>query len=223
MNGARYIEISSGRQKMTQGLSILTGASAGATEAFVVVPFELVKIRLQGICEQVQPRKEWVLTEHTDKAQAAKYNGMIDCVQKIVRQEGLLTLYQGLESTIWRHVLWNAGYFGCIFQVRALLPENPTKDKSIQMRNDVMAGTVGGTVGTILNHAHGRGQEQNTELAKGARRCTEVQLGMACTWDSHEGRGIPRAVQGLHAQGAEIGPWWRYPTRGVYWCDGLLP
>ncbi|QRW26372.1 mitochondrial carrier protein [Rhizoctonia solani] len=33
--------------KMTQGLSILTGAAAGATESFVVVPFELVKIRLQ--------------------------------------------------------------------------------------------------------------------------------------------------------------------------------
>ena len=37
-----------GVSKMTQGLSILTGASAGATEAFVVVPFELVKIRLLG-------------------------------------------------------------------------------------------------------------------------------------------------------------------------------
>lgn len=76
---------------------------------------------------------------------------MIDCVTKIVRQEGVLTLYQGLESTMWRHVLWNAGYFGCIFQVRALLPENPTKDKSIQMRNDLISGSVGGTVGTILN------------------------------------------------------------------------
>lgn len=30
---------------MTQGLSILTGCAAGATESFVVVPFELVKIR----------------------------------------------------------------------------------------------------------------------------------------------------------------------------------
>ena len=76
---------------------------------------------------------------------------MIDCVTKIVKNEGLLTLYQGLESTIWRHVLWNAGYFGCIFQVRALLPANPTKDKSVQMRNDIVAGTVGGTVGTIMN------------------------------------------------------------------------
>lgn len=31
---------------MTQQLSILTGCSAGATESFVVVPFELVKIKL---------------------------------------------------------------------------------------------------------------------------------------------------------------------------------
>lgn len=87
----------------------------------------------------------------TDKAQAAKYNGMIDCVTKIIRQEGFWTLYQGLESTMWRHVLWNSGYFGCIFQVRALLPANPTKDKSIQMRNDLLSGSIGGTVGTILN------------------------------------------------------------------------
>ena len=76
---------------------------------------------------------------------------MLDCVGKIVRQEGVWTLYQGLESTMWRHVLWNAGYFGCIFQVRALLPANPTKDKSIQVRNDLISGAVGGTVGTILN------------------------------------------------------------------------
>lgn len=37
-----------GVSSMNQSLSILTGATAGATESFVVVPFELVKIRLQG-------------------------------------------------------------------------------------------------------------------------------------------------------------------------------
>lgn len=76
---------------------------------------------------------------------------MIDCVTKIIRNEGPLTLYQGLESTMWRHILWNSGYFGCIFQVRALLPANPSGDKSIQMRNDLLSGSIGGTVGTILN------------------------------------------------------------------------
>ena len=123
-----------GVAKMNQSLSILTGASAGATEAFVVVPFELVKIRLQ------------------DRAQAGKYSGMIDCVVKTVRNEGVTSLYNGLESTIWRHVLWNSGYFGCIFQVRALLPvaEGP-KARSTQIQNDLVSGAVGGTVGTMLN------------------------------------------------------------------------
>jgi solute carrier family 25 (mitochondrial 2-oxodicarboxylate transporter), member 21 len=120
-----------GAEKMTQPLSVLTGATAGATESFVVVPFELVKIRLQ------------------DKANASKYNGMLDVVAKTVRQEGILAMYQGLESTMWRHILWNAGYFGCIFQVRQLLPK--AKDKSAQMANDIVAGTVGGTIGTVLN------------------------------------------------------------------------
>ncbi|KAL8830468.1 MAG: hypothetical protein Q9170_005721 [Blastenia crenularia] len=120
-----------GIAKMDQKLSILTGASAGATEAFIVVPFELVKIRLQ------------------DRASAGKYTGIIDCVTKIVKQEGPLSLYNGLESTLWRHILWNSGYFGCIYQVKSLLPKADGKGQ--QIRNDIIAGTVGGTVGTILN------------------------------------------------------------------------
>ncbi|CAG9999117.1 unnamed protein product [Clonostachys byssicola] len=120
-----------GVEKMTQGLSVLTGASAGATESFVVVPFELVKIRLQ------------------DKASAGKYNGALDVVSKTIKSDGLLGLYQGLESTLWRHILWNAGYFGCIFQVRTLLPKADSKRG--QMVNDLISGSIGGTVGTILN------------------------------------------------------------------------
>ncbi|KAK2755902.1 hypothetical protein FQN54_005698 [Arachnomyces sp. PD_36] len=122
-----------GIEKTNQPLAILTGATAGATESFVVVPFELVKIRLQ------------------DRASAGKYNGMIDVVKKIVKTEGPLAMYNGLESTLWRHILWNSGYFGCIFQVRAQMPTPEPGNKSQQMRNDVIAGTVGGTAGTILN------------------------------------------------------------------------
>lgn len=120
-----------GMSKMNQQLSIFTGASAGATEAFVVVPFELVKIRLQ------------------DRAQAGKYNGMVDCVAKIIKEEGPLAMYNGLESTLWRHILWNSGYFGVIFQIKELLPK--AKGKGQQVRNDLVAGAAGGTVGTILN------------------------------------------------------------------------
>lgn len=120
-----------GMTKMNQSLSILTGATAGATEALVVVPFELIKIRLQ------------------DKAQAGRYTGMVDCLTKTVKAEGIGALYNGTESTMWRHILWNSGYFGCIYQVRTLLP--PAKDKSQQVRNDFIGGAIGGTVGTCLN------------------------------------------------------------------------
>ncbi len=85
-----------------------------------VVPFELVKIRLQ------------------DKASAGKYTGMLDVVAKTVKNEGLLAMYQGLESTLWRHILWNAGYFGCIFQVRQMLPKADTRQG--QIGNDILAG-----------------------------------------------------------------------------------
>lgn len=73
----------------------------------------------------------------------------MDVVKKVIASEGIFGLYNGLESTLWRHILWNAGYFGCIFQVRSLLPKAETKQG--QIVNDITAGSIGGTIGTILN------------------------------------------------------------------------
>ncbi|KHJ35554.1 putative mitochondrial 2-oxodicarboxylate carrier 2 [Erysiphe necator] len=120
-----------GAIEMDQRLSVLAGASAGASEAFVVVPFDLVKIRLQ------------------DRVSAMKYSGPTDCLIKTVRTEGFLALFNGLESTLWRHIFWNSGYFGCIFQVREILPKSDTRKTRII--NDLVSGAIGGTVGTILN------------------------------------------------------------------------
>ncbi|PWN88972.1 mitochondrial carrier [Acaromyces ingoldii] len=141
-----------GSEKMTQGLSVLTGCSAGATESIVVVPFELVKIRLQ------------------DRAQAHLYKGPMDVVQKIVAKDGLLGLYAGLESTFWRHVLWNGGYFGCIFQVRALMPK--AENKGQELRNNFISGMIGGFVGTALNTPADvfKSRVQNTTYAPGQKK-----------------------------------------------------
>ncbi|GBE87076.1 Mitochondrial 2-oxodicarboxylate carrier 2 [Sparassis crispa] len=126
--GKTYMQLA-GAANMTQQLSILTGCSAGATESFVVVPFELVKIKLQ------------------DKT--SPYAGPMDVVKQIVRKDGLLGLYAGMEATFWRHVWWNGGYFGSIFQVRSLLPKPETKQA--RLANDLVAGTVGGFIGTAIN------------------------------------------------------------------------
>ncbi|ODQ52446.1 mitochondrial carrier [Saitoella complicata NRRL Y-17804] len=136
-----------GVAKMSQSLSILTGATAGATEAFVVVPFELVKIRLQD------PK--------------STYTSTMDCLGKIVKNEGPLALYNGLEATLWRHIWWNAGYFGVIQAVRSALPK--AESKSGETFNSFIAGAIGGTVGTILNTPFDvvKSRVQNTVRAPG--------------------------------------------------------
>ncbi|KAI8918614.1 mitochondrial carrier domain-containing protein [Powellomyces hirtus] len=112
-------------------LAVATGVSAGATEALVVVSFDLVKIRLQ------------------DKRNAGKYKNTMDCVSTIMREEGFRGFFKGLEATILRHALWNGGYFGVISGVRDALPEPETKE-GLLLKNFV-CGSIGGTVGTILN------------------------------------------------------------------------
>jgi len=118
-----------GESKMTQNLSILTGCSAGATESFVVVPFELVKIKLQ------------------DKT--STFKGPMDVLKQVIRKDGLLGLYAGMESTFWRQVYWNGGYFGCIHQVKTLLPK-PDSPQA-QLMNNFVSGAIGGFAGTVLN------------------------------------------------------------------------
>ncbi|EGO28722.1 hypothetical protein SERLADRAFT_380765 [Serpula lacrymans var. lacrymans S7.9] len=126
--GKTYLQFS-GEKKMTQSLSILTGCSAGATESFVVVPFELVKIKLQ------------------DKT--STFAGPIDVVKQVIRKDGVLGLYAGMEATFWRHLWWNGGYFGCIHQVRTILPKAETPQA--QLLNNFISGTIGGLVGTMIN------------------------------------------------------------------------
>ncbi|KAK0390074.1 hypothetical protein NLU13_3647 [Sarocladium strictum] len=117
----------------SQSLAVLTGASTGATEALVVVPFELVKIRLQ------------------DPRSSLQYRGIVDCAAQIARESGPLGLYRGFESTVWRHIVWNAGYFGCIFKVRSLLGRYSAGKSGGGMMDDFVAGSIGGTVATVLN------------------------------------------------------------------------
>lgn len=117
--------------KLNQKVSIMSGASAGVAEACVIVPFELVKVRLQDTISNKNLKGPW------------------DAVKSIIMKDGIFGLYNGLESTVWRHGLWNAGYFGIIYQIRNILPK--ANNKVEKVKNDLIAGTVGGTMGCVLS------------------------------------------------------------------------
>lgn len=146
----RFYKTLFGVPALTQPLSILSGASAGLCEAFVVVPFELVKIRLQD--------------------SKSSYKGPVDVVKQIIAKEGVLAMYNGLESTMWRHAVWNSGYFGIIFQVRGMLAK--PKSKAQKTTNDLIAGTIGGTLGSLLSTPFDvvKSRIQNTAVVAGAVR-----------------------------------------------------
>lgn len=87
---------------MTQQLSILTGCSAGATESIVVVPFELVKIKCG---HWYYTSSSYVLTPANRlQDKTSTFAGPIDVVKQVVKKEGLLGLYAGMEATFWRSV-----------------------------------------------------------------------------------------------------------------------
>lgn len=120
-----------GVSRATQLSSALAGVSAGVTEAVVIVPFELIKIRMQN------------------PAYKGLYTSTMNCLQRVVSEEGVAALTVGMEATLWRHAAWNGMYFGSIHAIKARLPA--AKSKPARLWWDFVAGTVAGTLGTMLN------------------------------------------------------------------------
>eukprot|EP01089_Gocevia_fonbrunei_P018691 TRINITY_DN6399_c0_g1_i1.p1 TRINITY_DN6399_c0_g1~~TRINITY_DN6399_c0_g1_i1.p1 ORF type:complete len:244 (+),score=52.61 TRINITY_DN6399_c0_g1_i1:33-764(+) len=111
--------------------AITAGICTGITEGLFVIPFELVKIRLQA------------------KENFGMYNNTIDAIVKIYKSEGILAFYKGLESTLWRQSLWNGGYFSLMFFLKKWFPA--AKSEIGTVLRDFGIGAIAGTFGTILN------------------------------------------------------------------------
>lgn len=114
---------------INQSITIIAGAMAGATEAIIIVPFELVKIKLQD--------------------SKTIYDTPIQCCKAIIKQNGIFAMYTGLEATIWRSTVWNSGYFGLMHLVKTMLPE-PSNQKTESLNNFV-AGMIGGSLSCFLS------------------------------------------------------------------------
>lgn len=52
-----------------------------------------------------------------------KQEGIHDSLYFIQTCIGPFAFFNGLESTILRHAMWNGGYFGVIYGVREALPK----------------------------------------------------------------------------------------------------
>ncbi|KAF9970846.1 hypothetical protein BGZ73_006296 [Actinomortierella ambigua] len=135
--------------QLSVGQVSLVGGLAGASEAFFVTPFELVKVRLQ---DPLSSPKFASLSAEGGRSWRI-YRNSIQATRRIWRQEGILAFSKGLEATFWRNSSWSAMYFGTIHAVRLAFPERPSHplDKHEKMAKAFVAGTLGGLLGTLVS------------------------------------------------------------------------
>jgi len=113
--------------------AFLAGALAGATEAVVNCPFEVVKVRVQA------------------KENKGLYKNTFDCASKMLRQEGVFAFYKGFEPQLWRNAAWNGLYFGLIGTIKQLFPLPPNASKGQELFTNFLTGAIGGAIGTLAN------------------------------------------------------------------------
>ena len=84
---------------MTEKLDLLKGfvcgAVAGWAQVWVMQPFEMIKLRLINQCP-LNP----------------EYHGILDCVRKITRDEGVTAFYKGTLSPLIGYSLQGSLAFG---------------------------------------------------------------------------------------------------------------
>ncbi|KAL6264808.1 hypothetical protein P5V15_004905 [Pogonomyrmex californicus] len=110
------------------------GFFAGVTEAILVNPFEVVKVKLQSNRKHV---KESPSTFAVTKEIVSKYGF------------GLNGLNKGLSATIMRNAVFNSFYFGFYHSVKGYIPAK--KEPWLEFLTKVAIGFVSGTVASCLN------------------------------------------------------------------------
>lgn len=124
-------ENNTGRKELTLGQYFLAGASAGIANSVISGPIEHIRIRLQ-----TQPHG-------ADRL----YNGPLDCIRKIVAQDGVLKgIYRGEAVTILRE----AQAYGLWFLTFEYLMNLETRDKKREEISPLKIAIYGGIAGEVL-------------------------------------------------------------------------
>ncbi|CAG2174240.1 unnamed protein product, partial [Oppiella nova] len=100
--------------------TFICGGVAGLTAKLTVYPMDLIKKRLQ--VEGFQKARQGF-------GAVATYNGFIDCVLKIMRQENVFAFYKGLSPSLMKAAVTTALNFSLYENKESPKPRSPRKSK----------------------------------------------------------------------------------------------
>jgi len=101
-----------GKPKLSLTREIISGACAGLVQNLFTTPMDLLKIQLQD---------EGRVTSADQRASGKRLKATT-IAKDLLREQGILGLYKGAASTIYRNVFFSIIYFPVFFYVQALGP-----------------------------------------------------------------------------------------------------
>ncbi|KAK2160720.1 hypothetical protein LSH36_127g01019 [Paralvinella palmiformis] len=112
----------------------LAGLCSGLTEAIVINPFEVVKVKLQA-----------------ERGTFAQQSSTITTAKEILRKDGfgMKGLNKGLTATLGRHGVFNMVYFGFYHNVKNAMPRSSDPGKDLAAR--FLVGFIAGTLASCIN------------------------------------------------------------------------
>jgi solute carrier family 25 (adenine nucleotide translocator) protein 4/5/6/31 len=86
-----------------------SGGAAGATSLCFVYPLDYACTRLGADVGKGTADRQ--------------YNGLVDCIKKTVKTDGIAGLYRGFSVSVQGIIIYRAAYFGCYDTARGSLPD----------------------------------------------------------------------------------------------------
>lgn len=130
----------------------MAGLGSGVTEAIIVNPFEVVKVKMQSNrSHQSQSPSTWSVTFPIVNVESS-CNICRSVAREIIKEDGLGKnglLGKGITATMGRNGFFNMIYFGFYHTMKGWLPS--ASDPSLEFCRKVCLGLTAGTLGCCVN------------------------------------------------------------------------
>lgn len=110
------------------------GLCSGLTEAVIINPFEVIKVKLQA-----------------ERSAFAQQKSTYATAREILREHGFSSqgLGKGITATLGRHGVFNMVYFSFYHNIKGLIPE--AQDQKLELLRRFLIGLASGTLSSIIN------------------------------------------------------------------------
>ncbi|XP_072964474.1 mitochondrial carrier protein CoAc2 [Typha angustifolia] len=137
-------------------LDLVSGSIAGGTAVIFTYPLDLVRTKL---AYQVTGSSKMMFRGLSPTEQV--YKGILDCVIKIYRQNGLRGLYRGVAPSLYGIFPYSGLKFYFYEEMKTHVPEEHKKDIAMKLACGSIAGLLGQTITYPLDVVRRQMQVQN--------------------------------------------------------------